>query len=356
MAAPVVPTLKEIIDRARADFRVEAGIDVLRRSIESALLRVLAYMSKAQYTYLEYLNDQAFPDTADEAHFWRHAANRGIFQKEAAPAQGTVRFTGTDTTAIPAGTEVTRSDGAAYTTDADATVGSTTTGLVDVAVTASAVGSASNNDDNSVLSLSGTLPGVDSTATWLETTVTGTDDETQADGYVRYQQDVENPASGGGTAGDYVRWALEVPGVTRAWEYALGGNEVGIAFVRDGDGSGSAIIPDAGEREAVRAYVQAKAPITVTISVRTLTALTVDVTLTALTPNTTAVQAAVQAELEDMFSRREVAAPGQTIELSQIDAAISAAANETSHVMSVPAAAVTPSSTQIPILGTFMHP
>lgn len=355
MAAFVVPTLKEIIDRCRADFRVEAGIDVLRRSIESALLRVLAFQSKAQYAYQAYLNDQAFADTADEEHFWRLAALRGLFEKEAAPAQGTVRFTGVDGTEIPNSTQISRSDGAVYTTDVSGSppaIGDVTTGYVDVPVTAAVAGSAGSNADNTVLTLSSSIPGVDSSATWLTTTVDGSDDETQADGLTRYLQDVQNPESDGGTTGDYVRWALQVAGVTRAWEYAIGANEVAVAFVRDNDGSGSDILPDSGERDAVQAYVQAAAPITVAVSVRTLTALTVNVTLTALAPNTTAVKAAILAELQDLFSNRTEIQPGVGIALSQIDGAISNAAGETSHVMSVPAAAPAPSSTQMPILGT----
>lgn len=345
-----VPTLKQLIDRARADFRTEAGIDVLRRSIESALVRVQAALIKGNYAYQKYLNDQAFPDTADEANFWRHAANRGIYQRAAAPAQLTVTFTGVDTTAIPAGTEATRSDGAVYTTDDDAEIGSSVSGEVDVAVTATEAGSDGNCEDGTVLTLSSPITDVDSEATVLATLVDGSDDETQADGYARYVQDVTSPQSDGGTAGDYVRWALEVEGVTRAWEYALGSNEVGVAFVRDNDGTGSAILPDAGERTAVEEYVQGEAPITVTVSVRTLTALTVNVTLTALSPDTADIRAAIVEELVDLF-RRE-AEPEVTIELSQFGAAISAASGETSHVMSVPAAAVTPTSTEIPILGT----
>lgn len=352
--APTIPTLQQIIQRVRADFRVEAGIDVLRRSIESGLLRVQAYQSKAQYAYLKYLNDQAFPDTADEEHFWRHAANRGLEQKDAQSATGVVRFTGVDTTVVPLGQSVSRSDGLTYVTTETGAIGDDVTGQLDLAVEAEQVGSDSNNDDGAALTLSTSIVGVDSACTWESTTIDGTDDETQADGYARYLQDVRNPASGGGASGDYVRWALEVPGVTRAWEYAIGNNEVAVAFVRDNDGSGAAILPDSGERDEVQTYVQAKAPITVTISIRVLTALTVNVTLGALTPNTSAVQDAVEAELVDLFGRE--AEPGATIELSQIDAAISEAAGETSHIMTVPAAAVSPTITQIPILGSISFP
>jgi uncharacterized phage protein gp47/JayE len=173
--------------------------------------------------------------------------------------------------------------------------------------------------------------------------------ETVADGLTRYLQDVRNPTSDGGGTGDYVRWAREVAGVTRAWETSAEAGEVEVAFVRDNDGSGSAILPDSGERAAVLAYVQEQAPITVVVSVATLTANTVNFTLSVL-PNTVAVQDAVEAELADFFTRE--AEPGGTLDLSRINEAISSAAGETSHVLASPAADVTSTSTQMPILGT----
>ena len=345
----VVPTLKTLIERARADFRTEAGIDVLRRSIESALLRAQAALIKGNYAYQKYLNDQAYPDTADEEHFWRHAANRGIYQKPAAPAQLTVRFTGVEGTTVPTDTEITRSDGAAYLTDEDGVVAAEIE-YVDIPCTAVVAGSDGNCEEGTVLTLSSSLTDIDSTAEVQATLVDGTDVETQAEGYDRYVQDVQSPESDGGTAGDYVRWALEVEGVTRAWEYSIGSNTVAVAFVRDNDGSGSAILPDSGERDDVEEDVQGMAPITVTIQVRTLTALTVNVTLTALEVDTPAVRAAIVAELVDLFERD--AEPGVDMALSQFTSAIGQAAGEHSHIMSAPAAAVSPTTTEIPILGT----
>lgn len=345
-----VPTLAAIVARCRADFRSEAGIDPLRRSIESALIRALAGQSKGQYAYATYLGEQAFLDRADETHFWRWAAIWGIYQEAATPWTGTVRFTGTNTTVIPIGTEIARSDGQLYTTDAAGTIA---LGIADIAVTASVEGADGNNDDAQALTLSTPIAGIDSTCTVTSTDVDGADVESQADGLTRLLAQIQTPPSGGGT-GDYVRLAREVAGVTRAWETSLGAGSVSVAFVRDNDGSGAAILPDAGELAEVLAHVQAGAPITVTVSVVTLTALTVNVTLSALVPNTTAVHTAITAELTDFFARE--GSPGGTINLSRLNEAISAAAGETTHVMSVPAADVTATSTQVPILGTITFP
>jgi uncharacterized phage protein gp47/JayE len=75
----------------------------------------------------------------------------------------------------------------------------------------------------------------------------------------------------------------------------------------------------------------------------------VDYTI-ALTPNTQAVKDAVTAELADLH-RRE-AAPGTIFLLSHIKEAISIAAGETNHVLTVPSADITPATGAIPTLGT----
>lgn len=348
-----VPTLQAILARVKADFFSETGAHPLRRSVEYALIRAFAGQAKGEYGFLGWILEQAFADTAAEAYFWRHAALRGIYQKPATPWTGTYTFTGVDTTVIPAGSVLSRTDGWLYETTEDAEISS---GSVTTPITASTgyEGSDGNNDAGDPLTLASPILDVDNDGEVAESTVDGTDVETAADGLARYLQDLQNPTSDGGGIGDYVRWALEYPGTTRAWESAIGGGEVSVAFVRDGDGSGAAILPDSGEREAVRAYVQDLAPITVTVSVPTLTANTVNVTLTTLTPNNTATRAAVYAELVDLFVRE--AEPGVTLYLSRINEAISFAEGETDHVVSVPAADVTSTASQLPILGTVTFP
>ena len=343
-----IPSLQTILARVKSDFLVETGVAALRRSVEYALIRALAGQSRGQYGFLSWILRQAFADTAAETYFWRHAALRGIDQQPATPWIGEVTFTGTNTTNIPDGTVLSRSDGWLYeTTEAGVISG----GEVTLAVTAQSgyEGADGNNVAGDPLALASPISGVDNECVVDSSTTDGTDVETQADGLTRYLQDVRNPTSDGGGTGDYVRWAREVAGVTRAWETSSEAGEVEIAFVRDNDGSGSAILPDSGERAAVLAYVQEQAPITVIVTVATLTANTVNFTLAVL-PNTVAVQDAVEAELADFFTRE--AEPGVTLDLSRINEAISSAAGETSHVLAIPAADVTSTATQIPILGT----
>lgn len=347
------PARPVILDRVKADIRAELGVDPLRRSVEYALARALTGQAKGLYGYLAWAFRQCFPDRADAEYFWQWAGIFGVDQKAAAPWRGVVRFTGVDTTAIPISTSIVRSDGATYTTDAADTIGSVSSGYVDIACTAASgyEGVDGNNDDGQPLSLVTPIADVDNTCTVQSTTTDGSDLESAEDGLTRLLIRLRTPPSGGGP-GDYKAWALEISGVTRAWEFAnlYGPNTVGVAFVRDDDGTGAAIIPSAGEIATVQAHLDSVAPITVGVTVITVAASSLNVTISGLNPDTAAVRAAIQTELEDLLVRE--GAPGGTITRSQLSSAISAAAGEVSHVLDAPAADVAFTSAQVPILGT----
>ena len=347
------PTLKALIERVKNDFEAEfAGADAhLRRTVEYVLARVIAGLAHGMYGYLfGYIMRQIFPDTADEAHFWRWAAVFGMERKAAEYWKGTYRFTGTDTTSIPLATELQRSDGYTYTTDALTAISGT---YINVEITASSPGADWNCDDGQILSLVSPITGIDGDGTVQATTQTGVDLETKDDGLERLLQQIREPPSGGGP-GDYARWAMEVSGVTRAWEFPLqsGSGTVSVAFVRDNDVG--TIVPDGAERTEVLDYIELYRPVTADVSIIELTEKTLYVTLTSLTPNTTAVQAAIETALEDLLLRE--AEPDSTLTLSKINEAISSATDEEDHIMSIPAANVVSDIDEILVLGTVTFP
>ena len=159
----------------------------------------------------------------------------------------------------------------------------------------------------------------------------------------------------GGNENDYLVWAKEVAGVTRSWVFPaqLGPGTVGLAFVVDNDPV--TIIPDAAKVGEVQAHIAAVKPVTADATVFAPVPKVVAFSI-AVTPDTPAVRAAVEDELDDLFLR--IAAPGGasgvtgTIPLSQINEAISLAAGETDHVLSVPAADVTVTTGEMAIRGT----
>ena len=130
----------------------------------------------------------------------------------------------------------------------------------------------------------------------------------------------------------------------------LGLGTVTVRFVRDDDGTGSAIIPAAAEVVAVQAHIDALRPVTAQVTVVAPTAVPLNFQIQGLTPNNATVQAAVQAELQDLLLREAV--PGGTILLSHIRAAISAAAGETDYVLLSPSANVTNTTGNMSTMGT----
>lgn len=339
-----IPTLTQLITLAQTDLG-----GVKRKSVEFAIARMSANATKGLYSFLGWCLDQCFPDTAEPTYFWRWAGTFGIFQKSPTQWQGTYIFTGGASASVPAGTELHRSDGVLYTTTAAASI---TAGVGTAPILASDPGAASNSAPDQILSLSAPIAGVDTDGIVQSTTVAGADAETPAAGLSRLLLRLRTPPAGGGPH-DYERWALECPGVTRAWEFANldEQNSVSVAFARDLDGPGAAAVPDAGERAVVLAYLQAHAPITVTPKVLATVATPVDVTIQGLVPDTVATRNAIAASIQDLIAREGV--PRGLLARSRLDEAISVAAGESSHVLVAPASDLTFTALQMPVLGTF---
>lgn len=342
------PTLTTLIERVRADIQTElTGIDPwLRWQVEGVLGKILAAQAHGLHGHLLWLSRQIMPDTAEAEFLDRWADIYGLTRKAAVQATGDIVITGTHTTVVPAATVWQRADQVQYTQDGDATIGGG--GSVTAAVTAVLGGTDGNADASTTVTLVTPQSGVDSDATVDTGGITGgTDTETDAELLVRLLSRIRTPPKGGGP-GDYVNWALEVSGVTRAWEIPqwLGPGTVGVTFVRDND---TPIIPDSGEVTAVQTYIDTVRPVTASITVFAPTGVDFDRTM-AVVPNTAAVKAAVDVELADYLLR--VAEPGVTLLLSQINEAISLAEGETDHTLTVPAANKTHLAYQIPVDGT----
>lgn len=341
------PTLTGLIERAAAD--IEAGLPGtdarLRRSNLAVLARMHAGAVHGLYGYLDWLAQQLMVDTAETVFLDRYAGIWGVLRRPAAFAEGPVTVTGTSGVVVPAGTQLQRSDGAAYTSTADATLAG---GTAAVPVAAADAGAAGNASAGTQMALVQPVAGVASTALVAAGgLVQGADRESDEALRLRVLARIQQPPMGG-AAHDYVAWALEVPGVTRAWCYPLenGVGTVVVRFVRDDDAS---MIPDGPEVAAVQAYISERRPVTAQATVLAPTAVPLDMTI-ALTPGTAAVKAAVAAELADVL-RRE-AYPGGTILLSHLREAISVAAGETNNVLTTPTADVTHAAGEIATLGT----
>lgn len=344
MAYPV-PTLRTLIDRCVADINSRlTGADArLSGSVLNVLAFIVAACVNGLYGFIAWLSRQFLPDTAEGEWLERLAT---IWLRDgriaAVPATGIITVTGSTGT-MPAGTLWRRVDGVQYQTTGVATLLS---GVATVGVVAVEAG-AGGNLSGGALSLVSPLAGFDNNANLVGELSGGADEEKDDALRARVLYRIRNTPQGG-SATDYVRWALEVAGVTAAWVQpgALGAGTVVVRFVRGNDAS---IIPDAGEVATVQAYIDARRPVTAAVTVAAPVAVPLNLTIDLL-PDSSDVRTAVIAELTDLLQREAV--PGGTILLSHIRAAISNAAGETDYTMTVPSADVTHAAGQLPVLGT----
>lgn len=342
------PTPTDILKRLQAEIdAVLPGADArLRHSVENVIARMVTMASHEMHGFLQWLARQIHPATADmEFLEFRHAELRGITRKQATAATGEIIFTGVNGTTAAQGTVFKRADDAEYTLDADVTIaGGTATG----AVTAVEAGAAGNAVEDTRLTLTSPIGGIQSVTLVGADGLTGgndieSDEELRARVIRRWQQ-----PSQGGAKHDYVDWALEIPGVTRAWSYPLQLGDGTVMVIIVMDNKIGTIIPSIGEVATAQAYIDTKRPATADVSVIAPTAVAVDFEV-HLNPNTLAVQTAVRAELED-FIRRE-SEPGGTLYASRIDEAVSAATGEFDHAVITPAGNVVRTFGEISVLG-----
>lgn len=343
------PALQELLDRAQQDYVSRLPLEgaILRRSVVNVLARVQAGAAHMMHGRLEFAARQLFPTSAEAEGVLQWAAIYGLSPNAASFASGTVVLTGTDGSVAPAGTILGRADGQRYELDADATIAS---GTATVAVTALAAGAAGTLTADQPLTFESPITGISSTATVDESTQDGTDQESNENLLVRLLERIAY-APQGGAAADYIAWAKLVAGVTRAWAYPqeLGAGTVTVRFVRDGDGSGSAIIPSAGEVEAVQDLIDLVRPATANVTVVAPTAVPRDFTI-SITPDTPTIRAAVAAELADLI-RRDVE-PGGTLLYSQVTLAVGESPGVTDYEVTSPAGDTNYATGEVPVMGT----
>jgi uncharacterized phage protein gp47/JayE len=337
------PTPFELRDRFAAE--IEAGLPGadarLRRSVEEIMVRVLAIAAHDMHGHLAWAALQILVDTAEAEQLDRHGTIWGVPRRPAAPARGPVSLTGTLGATIPAGTEFRRADDARYTLDADVTLGS---GATTGAVTATIGGLVGNAAAGQALSSVAPVAGLAGAVVGTGGLAAGTDIEADADLRARIIARIQAPPAGG-TAADWRAWALTVAGVSRAYVFpGLAGLGTVTVAVLGPEGA----LPSSPLVEAVQAALDARRPVTAQAFAIAPTTLEVDVDV-RVSPDTAAVRASVTTAIESFFASE--AAPGEALRVSRLSEAISAAAGEAWHSIEAPAADVTVTATQMPLLG-----
>ncbi len=296
--------------------RVTSGTKIPRFSLLGVLALVFAGAVHLLYGYLVWLSRQLFVPTADEWYLVNvHALKYGLPRKAATFAEGRVQLQGTPATVVPEGTVLQNSAGLQYVTVSEAILDGVGFALADIQATTA--GEAGNTSDASLF-LYNPLVGVNTAATVQVAPTGGQDVETVEELRARLLQRTQNPPSSG-TASDYVRWALEVEGVGKAWclpaeEYA-GPGTVGIVVATSDLG-----VVDPAVKADAQAYIDTVRPVGAQATVEDIVPVLVVYDI-SITPNTQDIRDAVDTNLRNLHLIE--AEPGGVFLLSRIRSAVS---------------------------------
>ncbi len=304
----------------------------LSRSNVRALSFTRGMSLHGAYRYLrDFIAPQAVPIKAVGDFLDGWLVTYQMPRKPAVAAVLAATGTGVNGTVLAASTLMQSGDGRQYATTAAATVAS---GVLTVQVAALVEGAAGNLASALPLTLVSPVSGIDSAFVAGAATTTGTDLESDADAVYRLQQRLSAVPMGGCPA-DYARWALAVPGITRAWGVRNPGGPTTAGVIIMADVGGVSTLPSGAQRTAVEDYIRDPRrgpPDELFVIVPTPVAINFTI---HLAPDTAAIRAGVVAALADLFFRE--AAPGQPIPMSHATEAISSVVGEFNHTISAPA-------------------
>ena len=314
----------------------------------AVIASVLGEMCAAEEARLPALLDQAFSDTADGIYLERIARKYGITRGAARPASGDVDVSGASASGvIAAGTALFGPGGQRYESVSD--VAADANGDAVLRVIADESGPRGNLGAGAPLTAVGLSAAV-SSGGLAGGAVTEDDDGLRA--RVRLRE--LNPG-GYGRLSDYAGWALEVPGVSRAWVWGarvMGAGNVAVAIASDE--GGTAPTPSQELIDQARAHIESRKPAEAGLRVFGPIPKTVDVTIPDLLPDTADVRAAVVLALrETLFDIAVPASPagGGSLSGSWLVQAIANAPGEISHGPVLPDADVPLGAFEIPVLG-----
>ncbi len=256
------PTLAELRALNR-DF-IAANLPGADATVPNSVLRVLSDansgLAALTLQYLDWLAKQLMVDTAEREWLDRFGQIWLGGRKAATFAEGTASLTGIIGTTVPAFTKLTSASGAEYETRGSEQIGS---GPTPVDVWATTPGAIGNLSPGTPLTVTTAVPGLNAAATAL-VMAGGADAESDEDLRGRILDRIRKPPMGG-DADDYVAWALQVPGVTRAWTspMEMGPGSVTVRFMMDELRASNDGFPLPNDVAAVQAHIDALRPVTV---------------------------------------------------------------------------------------------
>lgn len=338
------PTLPALIQRADADLSAAAA-ETLRRSDQVALTRVHAGAASELHGHLKWNADQILPDKCDEDMLVRYGKLRlKVPRRDAAAATGPVLLPGQTGAVIDAGEILQVADGRRYAVAAAVTF---TGPQASVLVTAVDAGKLGNVAAGAQISLVSPVLGVGADGVvGVDGISGGTDQESVEELRGRVLRSYRVVPQGG-AADDYVTWAREVPGITRAWcvRNYMGPGTVGL-FVMSDDAPNP--FPEHVSLDAVKDHIASTRPVTAELYVLAPARAQIDFVIKAI-PDSSALRAAIEKALADLLRREGDL--GVTVPRTHLAEAISQSPGEDDHVLVAPAANVPLARNAIPVLG-----
>jgi len=340
------PELPQLIATIRSDLLTRFQEDVLLRRMDAEVYaRAQAAAVHTLYGYIDYLARNMLPDLCDEDWLYRHARIKRCPRKDAVPAAGFVRWDGINgTLTLPAGTQIQRDDQVTFTTTQTFKASG---GVLRVPLVADNAGVAGNTDDGIALRLGTPVSGIPSTG--YADTVTGGDGVEELETWRARVMERYYWIPQGGADSDYVIWAKEIAGITRAWtlRHYDGIGTVGV-MVATSDPTHPA--PGDDLVQTVRNHILPLAPVAgAGLTVFAASEKIIPMTI-ALAKDTEEIRAAVTAELNSLMLRDGM--PSGKVYLSRISEAISLATGEVAHQLRAPVTDVALGETELPVVGT----
>lgn len=343
VAIPQIGELQQNAARLLQESLAQAGQAAIPAQLSTADLelarsntKVLAFVQAVglhgAYRYLrDFIARQAIPIKSAGEFLDGWLSTYGLARKAANAAGGAVSGTGLDGNLLASGSLLQASDGRQYRFTADAPASG---GVVAGNIVALLAGKAGNLAAGSTLTLVSVQVGIDSQfVVGVDGISGGTDVEKDEEAVFRLQQRLSNPPLGGAPA-DYARWAMELPGITRAWgvRNPAGPTSAGVIIMADGNAAPG--IPTAGQRKLVFDYIRDPRrgpPDELFVILPQARIVNVKV---RLSPDSADTRLQVIAALQDLFFRE--ATPGQGMPMSHLVEVISGTRGEFNHTLMEP--------------------
>lgn len=355
------PTLEQLIPRVQTDLDNNLNNNAARQrgTYEYAASHANAGLCHSLHGHIVEVGKNAFIQTCDDEHLLIHGDSYGLSLHQPTAASFEVQFFGQEGTVIVAGTAIQSSSGVVYTTNVEVEIAA---GEVDVVATVTAtldyLGTQGNVYGGQILALVTPIAGIEPDVVVIgapNQTLGGASDLERMESYRKRVLRRRQNGIPYGAPGHYEDWAYENGVVTRAWERPslFGPGTVGIYVVQDVfDQDGffvQTIFLDALTLAAIQTYIQALAPLDVTVTVLTPTNVPLNPSI-QLSPNTVEVQQQSTREMQDLMLR--ASEPNGTLLFSQLDEAISRAQGESDHDITSPIGNVTVNYDELLTLGT----